>query len=117
MTALPLTNKITQTSAKSVNFTTITAQFGDGYMQRAIDGINDKKEAWNIQYDNLDQTDRDLVWVFIDFVKSTNVIEWQAPGDLTEKKWIIDPEGSVAEQAKSAAIYTIAFTLITVFDL
>ena len=86
MTALPLLNLITQSSAKTVNFKTITAQFGDGYMQRAVDGINDKRELWIIQYDNLNQTDRDTLWVFIDQVKSSNIIEWTAPGDSSEKK-------------------------------
>ena len=117
MTALPLTNLITQTAAKSVSFTTIVAQFGDGYMQRAGDGINDKKESWNIMYDNLDQTQRNALWVFIDSVKSTDVIEWTAPSDVVEKDWIIDPEGTISEQAKTGAIYTVSFTLIRAFDL
>ena len=117
MTALPLTNLIIQTSQKTVKFTTITAQFGDGYLQRAGDGINQKKDMWSITYDNLDQTERDTLWVFIDLVQMSDVIEWQAPGDLVEKKWIIDPETEITEQAKAGAIYTVRFTLKRVFDL
>jgi phage-related protein len=116
MTALPLTDKIIQTAQKTVRFTTITAQFGDGYMLRATDGINSKQEDWSITYDNLEQTERDLIWVFIDLVKQADVIEWTAPGDLTEKNWIIDPESDVTEQAKTGDIYTIGFTLKRVFD-
>lgn len=117
MTALPLTNLITQSSAKTVTFKTITAQFGGGYMQRADDGINDKREMWIIQYDNLNQTDRDTLWVFIDIVKTSKIIEWTAPGDLVEKKWIIDPENTISEQAKAGSIYTVSFTLRRMFDL
>lgn len=117
MTALPLQNFITQTAVKSANFTTITAQFGDGYMQRAVDGINDKKESWNITYDNVNLNQRDSIWVFIDSVKMSDVIEWTAPGDLLEKKWIIDPEGTINEQAKTGDIYTVGFTIMRVFDL
>lgn len=117
MAALPLINFINQSAVKSVSFTTITAQFGDGYMQRAVDGINDKKEKWNIPWDNLNQTNRDVLWTFIDQVKSSNIIEWTAPGDLTEKKWIIDPEGTIDEQAKAGALYSVSLTLIRMFDL
>lgn len=117
MTALPLTNFIVQTSAKSVQFATLVAQFGDGYMQRAGDGINDKQEKWDIMYDNLTQANRDSLWVFIDQVKMFDVIEWTAPGDLAEKKWIIDPETDIREQALAGAIYSVAFTLRRNFDL
>lgn len=117
MTALPLTNLIVQSAAKSVNFNTLIAQFGDGYMQRAGDGINKQQEAWNITYDNMNQTERDVIWVFINIVEQTEVIEWTAPGDLVEKKWVIDPETEINEQAKSGAIYTVSFKLKRVFDL
>lgn len=117
MTALPLTTYITQTAQKTVKFSTITAQFGDGYMQRAGDGINKKQEMWTITYDNLDQTQRNILWVFIEIVQQTAVIEWTAPGDLTEKNWVIDPETDIGEQAKAGAIYTVRFTLKRVFDL
>jgi len=117
MTALALTNLITQTAQKTVRYATLTAQFGDGYMQRAVDGINDKQESWSIIYDNLNQTNRDALWVFIEQVKMSAVIEWTAPGDLTEKKWIIDPSADISEQAKAGSIYTVGFTLKRVFDL
>lgn len=117
MTALPLTTYITQTAQKTVKFSTITAQFGDGYMQRAGDGINKKQEMWSITYDNLDQTQRNILWVFIEIVQQTAVIEWTAPGDLTEKNWVIDPETDINEQAKAGAIYSVRFTLKRVFDL
>jgi len=117
MVALVQQDKITQTASKEVNYTTLTAQYGDGYMLRAGDGINKKKEKWTITYDNLNQTERNIVWVFIEQVQMSEVVEWTAPGDLSEKKWIIDPEGSIREQAKSGDIYTVGFTLIRIFDL
>lgn len=117
MVALAQQDRITQTAAKEVNYTTIIAQFGDGYLQRAGDGINKKKEAWSITYDNLNQTERDILWVFIEIVQMSEVIEWTAPGDLVEKKWIIDPETTINEQAKAGAIYTVSLTLKRIFDL
>ena len=117
MTALPLQTYIIQSAQKTVKYATITAQFGDGYMQRAGDGINKKGEMWAITYDNLDQTQRDLLWVFIEIVEQSDVIEWTAPGDLAEKKWIIDPATDISEQAKAGEIYSVRFTLKRVFDL
>jgi len=117
MTALPLTDFIVQTAAKTVKYTTIVAQFGDGYMQRAGDGINKQQEGWQITYDNLNQTERDVLWAFINVVEQTEVIEWTAPGDIAQKNWVIDPEGSISEQAKAGAIYTVSFPLKRVFDL
>ena len=117
MTALPLQDFIIQSALKTVKYATIAAQFGDGYMQRAGDGINKKQENWSITYDNLDQTQRDEVWVFIEIVEQSDVIEWTAPGDLSEKNWIIDPETDINEQAKAGDIYTIRFTLKRVYDL
>ena len=116
MTALPIPGKIIQSAQKTVNFTTIVAQFGDGYMLRASDGINDKKEGWNITYDNLSSAERDTIWVFLDLVKMSAVIEWTAPGDLVEKNWVVDPESEIIEQAKTGDIYTIGFALKRVFD-
>lgn len=117
MTALPLTNLISQTSAKSFRFATIVAQFGDGYMQRATDGINQKQEGWNVVYDNLQTADRDTVQAFIDIVKMAGVIEWTAPGDSTEKKWVIDPQSVIGETAKAGDLFSINLTLKRVFDL
>lgn len=117
MTALPFPSYITQTAQKTVKYTTITAQFGDGYLQRAGDGINKKQETWNVTYDNLSQTQRDLLWIFIEQVQMSDVIEWTAPGDLSQKKWIIDPETDIGEQAKAGEIYSIRLTLKRVYDL
>ena len=117
MTALILPGLITQTSQKSYGFNTIIANYGDGYVQRAGDGINKKKEKWSVTYDNLTQVDRDSVAAFIDLVQMSGLIEWTAPGDLTEKKWVIDPETEITEVAKTGDIYTINFTLIRAFDL
>ena len=116
MTALPIPSKIIQTAQKAVKFTTITAQVGDGYMLRAADGINDKTEMWSITYDNLASAERDVIWVFLNLVKMSAVVEWTAPGDLVEKNWIVDPESEIAEQAKTGDIYSISFTLKRVFD-
>lgn len=117
MATLVLQNRITQTSQKSYRFNTIVANYGDGYTQRVGDGINKKREKWNIIFDNLTQTERDTLATFIDQAQSENTIEWTAPGDATEKKWIIDPESEVTEVAKTGDIYSITFTLMRVFDL
>jgi phage-related protein len=117
MALLPLQNRITQTSAKTYMFKTIVAKYGDGYIQRAGDGINKKREMWSLVFDNLTQTERDVLALFIDQVQMSDTIEWTAPGDSTEKKWVIDPESEIVEVAKSADIYSITMSIMRVFDL
>lgn len=55
--ALPVTSKISQSSSKETKASILVAQYGDGYEQRIPNGINYAKQIWNIQWDNVTNTE------------------------------------------------------------
>ena len=87
--ALPLTNKISDQSTKSYSYKTLSAGYGDGYSQRANDGINNKVETWTVKYVPLLQADRNTVMTVFDTVQGVDYVTWTPPGDSTSKKYVI----------------------------
>ena len=69
---------------------TLTAQFGDGYMQRARDGINTITETWSLSWKNRKQADGDKL---VDFFESTGGIQamtWTPPNATETIKVIVN---------------------------
>lgn len=44
----------------------LTANFGDGYEQRVLDGINTKNDVFNVSFNNREATDINLIAAFFD---------------------------------------------------
>ncbi len=76
-----------QSSSVTSKFRTVTAKFGDGYRQDAPDGINDRTDVWDLRFEHLQATQRDIVKNFFDTVKTSTSFTWQAPGDSVVKTW------------------------------
>lgn len=51
---------------RSSKQSTLTARFGDGYEQRLLDGINTKKDEFNISFKNRTKTEIDNLSAFFD---------------------------------------------------
>ena len=120
MTALVLQDSISQMSTHSKSYTTLITQYGDGYIQRAVDGINTEVEVWSIVFDNLSASDYATMLSFLDTVKMAGVMEWAPTSDgspVVTKKWIIDPETDVTIVNKAGQIYDVSLTLMRVYDL
>ena len=115
MTALPLTTLISQQSTKTVKFRTKIARFGDGYSQRAADGINNKIDSWNIIWDNLTETEMDTIVAALDSVGGHDILTWTPFSESTEKKFILSDGYSFS--ALSGNIYKVSTTLEQVFDV
>ena len=116
MTALVLQDSISQQSKHKKGYNTIVTQYGDGYIQRASDGINTQKEMWDILYDNLTNAELATLQSFFDTVEMFGVIEWAPPGE-SEKKWIIDPEKEIQFTVKAGDVNDVRFSLKRVYDL
>lgn len=115
-TALPLTDKISQVSQASRNYRIKAVQYGNGYSQRAKDGINNVQDAWNITYRSLSSTDYTTLMNALNTYAATgDHFTWTAPIDTVSKKWILSE--SVAISKPSGNYYTVSFTLTQVFDV
>ena len=58
------------------------AQFGDGYQQRALDGINTKLEVWNLQFNNVSSVDAALIETFLELKAGVTTFTWDNPNGV-----------------------------------
>ena len=58
--------------SREVSYSLLTAKFGDGYEQRALDGINSKQETINISFNNRNYKEGNLIAGFFDKKRGLN---------------------------------------------
>lgn len=116
MSALPLAEKLHTSSNQQVKFKAIAAEFGDGYSQRAPDGLNNKRQSFEITWPGLSLVDKDTVVAVLDSVGSWDVLTWQPPTEPTELKFIIDPESGYSIDYV-ATRFNISCRITQAFDL
>lgn len=58
--------------SRQVSFDILTAKFGDGYEQRALNGINSKQETFSVTFNNRNYTEGNLIAAFFDQKKAKN---------------------------------------------
>lgn len=66
-------------TAPEINFRTKTVKFGDGYEQRAPDGINSVSKRWNIVFENIKATDAKTITDFLETKKGSTSFTWTPP--------------------------------------
>lgn len=117
-TALPVTNKITVNSTKSVSFRVKTATFGDGYTQTAADGINNKVDTWEVEWGALTLTQKNTVEATLDSVGASGVLTWTPMNESVSKKFRMSTDGYRRSlDGKLSNVYKITCKLVQVFDL
>lgn len=52
------------------------AKFGDGYIQRMPDGINNDPKSWNLTFSKLDKYDADQLYAFLRAAKGSIPFTW-----------------------------------------
>lgn len=60
------TVRFDKNSNRTVTPSLLSASFGDGYEQRAIDGLNPKKEKFNLNYQRRPKDEINLIAAFLD---------------------------------------------------
>ena len=75
---------------RQVNYSTLTAKFGDGYEQRALDGINTKQENISISFNNRNYKEANLIAAFFDLKQGLNF-------DLKVTNTLFDPENNTSD--------------------
>lgn len=66
-------------SSKSSKPTVTPIKFGDGYEQRAANGINTNPKTWNLNFRNRDVSDIDDIEEFLDARGAVESFEWTPP--------------------------------------
>jgi phage-related protein len=112
--ALPLQTAISQASSAGVEFRVLMSQYGNGYSQRAPDGINNAIHSWDVVWDNLTASEFTTVVNAIEAAKGADYFTWQAPGDAASKKYVIS---AYSKSALAGEIYSVSATLKQVFDV
>lgn len=89
--SMPLPNMIADNGAAKRRVPRlIEAQFGDGYGQRAADGLNHWIDEWDVSWIPLNSTDKDTVVSALDASGGWDYLTWTPPGESTSKKFILD---------------------------
>ena len=80
MATLPFEPDISNQASKSGTPRTLRVEFGDGYNQRADDGINNSGEKWNVGWDGLVMTDANTLEAFLKS-HGAESFDWTPPGE------------------------------------
>jgi phage-related protein len=91
--------------SRQVSFAILRANFGDGYSQRARDGINSKREALSISFNNRDYKEGNLIAKFLDNRQGLNF-------DLT----LTDTAGDQADNTEVLRVTCDGYNLIYIND-
>lgn len=82
---LPIEPNLAFVSNKTVEPKVLRTDFGDGYSQRAADGINDIREGWSWEYPNMNKTTYDTLEAFLRLVGGHTAVDWTAPDGIARK--------------------------------
>ena len=77
-------------TTRSMKPRVLMAQFGDGYTQRAPDGINTMMETITVAWSRLKPADAATIVAFFEGRKGAYPFYWTAPRDAAPKLWIAE---------------------------
>jgi len=66
----------------------LKAEFGDGYGQRAADGINNNMEKWELSYNELNDAEVQVLLNFFFGLNGVTNFAWQPKFSAVAKKYI-----------------------------
>ena len=93
----------------------LRAEFGDGYLQAAGDGINPFKEEWDLSFTNRPKDDIDTIVEFVEEKNGAEAFLWTPPDEVTAKKWFTT--GAINGPNKTGPdSYTVSFTIERTFN-
>lgn len=75
-------------SKVEAQFRVLSADFGDGYSQRTVDGLNSKSEEWQMVWNTLTNDQAAILKNFFDYCQGAESFDFTAPGDTVSKKWV-----------------------------
>ncbi|MCW2242809.1 phage tail protein [Azospirillum canadense] len=107
-------------SQKTVQPRVLKAEFGDGYRQRAADGLNSRPAAWDLKWDALTTADADTIEAFLDDRGGVEAFWWTPLDAATPRKFIAESWSRapiVGAEALGERRFSLSAKLTQVFDL
>jgi phage-related protein len=106
---------VSYTTSGKTDFRVLEAPFGDGYSQRAADGLNSVRRTWNVVWTARPDADIDSLYDFLVALLGYEKFQWTAPDESTERDWVCkDP---ITKTPITAGYSTLRATFEEVFDL
>ena len=66
----------------------LRAEFGDGYSQRAADGINSVRDTYAVSWEGLSRTDANTIDTFLRTHGGHTAFKWTPPGASASRNWL-----------------------------
>ena len=73
---------------KTSNPSVRQVQFGDGYIQRTVFGLNQNLKVYNPSWKNISETDADTISDFLDARGGQESFDWTPPEESSSSKFI-----------------------------
>lgn len=112
MSTLPSID-ITYNISKKTDAHILEAKLGDGYSQRAADGINAIRDEWGLEW-VVNNTDADTLTDFFEARGGHESFDWTPSGESVSKKWTCK---SWSKNPIGIDTWSISATLKQEFDL
>lgn len=88
----------------------VETDFGDGYIQRSLDGIKTDQLIWELVWEGLNTEDGDEIDnIFTENYKEMDPITWTDPRGYT-KKYIASNFNRVYDKAYNSSVITVTLT-------
>jgi phage-related protein len=112
--ALPLQTHISQATQGQTAYKIIEVKYGNGYAQRAGDGINPIQGSWNVEWGVLSAGELGTIVTAFDTARGVDYFTWTPPGDASSKKWVVKQH---SRTPLSGDQYSVAATLEETWSL
>lgn len=100
-------------AAKKSEPTVKNVQFGDGYAQRIVFGLNQSSKEWDLKWVNRTNADITAIETFFEARAGAESFTWNPPDDASSYKFIVS---SWVRQIDYAGIGTLSATFKQVFE-
>lgn len=88
-------------------------EFGSGYSQRAVFGINQDPKVWSLSWVNRTATDTNSIEDFLEARGGSQFFNWTPPDDTVSYKWICSKWQKTMPYPN---LFNITATFVQVFD-
>ena len=89
----------------------LKAQFGDGYLQRTVDGINSIEENWSLSFINRNSTEADILVGFLEDRKGVEAFDWPPPSSSSSIR-VYCPKWDISLVANNTKSISCTFTKV-----